>query len=166
MATHRYFARAVETLTAAWHPDRTRYRPPGVMLFGRSRWLAFVVLAVTSCVPSPRFTVAGDLGGTGFQTGVASFYGPGYHGRTTASGERFDQHALTAAHLTLPFRTRVLVTNLENHKSVTVTITDRGPYIDGRIIDLSVGAAERLDMIESGTATVRLDLLSSPSGLP
>ncbi|MBD3315706.1 MAG: septal ring lytic transglycosylase RlpA family protein [Chitinivibrionales bacterium] len=92
-------------------------------------------------------------------TGVASYYGPGFHGRQTANGERFDQYAATAAHRTLPFGTRVRVTNLNNGKSVVVRINDRGPFKRGRIIDLSVGAARQIDMIGPGTARVRLEVL-------
>ena len=90
------------------------------------------------------------------QKGQASWYGPGFHGRKTASGERFNQHALTAAHRKLPLGTRATVVNLANGKSVEVEINDRGPYARGRILDLSKAAAERLGMKHSGTAPVRL----------
>jgi rare lipoprotein A len=92
-------------------------------------------------------------------TGTASYYGPGFNGRRTASGERFDQNALTAAHRSLPFGTRVRVTNLANGKSVVVRINDRGPFKRSRIIDLSKGAAQKIDMIGTGTARVRLEVL-------
>lgn len=92
--------------------------------------------------------------------GVASWYGPGFDGKLTASGEVFDTGKLTAAHQTLPFDTLVRVTNLENGLVVIVRINDRGPFVGGRIIDLSRAAAERIDMIGSGTARVRLELLS------
>lgn len=98
-------------------------------------------------------------GGT-VQHGVASWYGPGFHGKKTASGKRFNQHALTAASRTLPLGTRVLVTNLDNGKSVEVTINDRGPYVDGRIIDLSRAAARRIRMIKPGTVPVRIEVIS------
>jgi peptidoglycan lytic transglycosylase len=90
------------------------------------------------------------------QQGAASWYGPGFHGRKTASGERFDQHELTAAHKKLPLGTKATVTNLKNGKTVEVEINDRGPYVGGRILDLSKAAAERLGMKKSGTALVRL----------
>jgi rare lipoprotein A len=96
------------------------------------------------------------------ETGVASWYGPGFHGRPTASGEPFDQNDLTAAHRTLPLGTRVGVTNLENGMTVRVRINDRGPYADNRIIDLSRAAAERIAMIGPGTARVRVEVLDSP----
>ncbi|MDP3977163.1 MAG: septal ring lytic transglycosylase RlpA family protein [Pseudomonas sp.] len=92
--------------------------------------------------------------------GKASYYGARHHGKQTASGERFDQHALTAAHRSLPFGSRVLVTNLHNDKSVVVRINDRGPYARGRIIDLSQQAAERLDMLRAGVVPVRVEQLA------
>jgi rare lipoprotein A len=100
------------------------------------------------------------------QVGLASFYGPGLHGNRTASGARFDQRKLTAAHRTLPLGTRVRVTNLENGASVVVVINDRGPYgrsrRKGAIIDVSRGAAARLDFIADGLARVRLEVIEGP----
>jgi len=98
-------------------------------------------------------------GGHYDETGKASWYGAKHHGKKTASGERFDQHALTAAHRTLPFGTRVRVTNLNNDRSVVVRINDRGPHARGRIIDVSRKAAERLGMLGSGVAPVRVQSL-------
>ena len=92
-------------------------------------------------------------------SGQASWYGAQHQGKKTASGERFNQHALTAAHRTLAFGTRVKVTNTRNNKSVTVRVNDRGPYIKGRIIDLSRAAANKIDMLNSGVAPVRLQVL-------
>jgi rare lipoprotein A len=88
------------------------------------------------------------------EAGQASWYGRKFHGRLTASGERYDMHAMTAAHPTLPFGTIVEVTNRKNGKQVRVRITDRGPFIKGRIIDLSKEAAIRLDMIRDGVVPV------------
>jgi rare lipoprotein A len=96
-------------------------------------------------------------------TGFASWYGPGFHGNQSASGERFNQHALTAAHRTLPFGTRVLVTNLDNGQSVIVRINDRGPFHGNRVIDVSKGAASVLGLISSGVARVRLDVVDPRS---
>jgi len=93
------------------------------------------------------------------ETGEASFYGARHHGKKTASGERFDQNQLTAAHRTLPFGTRVQVTNLDNNKTVVVRINDRGPFNRKRLIDISHAAAEQLDMLRSGTAPVRVQSL-------
>jgi rare lipoprotein A len=91
------------------------------------------------------------------EIGEASWYGPGFHGQRTASGEVFDQNALTAAHPELPLGSEVDVTNLENGRTITVAINDRGPYVDGRKLDLSRAAAKRLDMLESGIALVRIE---------
>ncbi|MBT9266737.1 septal ring lytic transglycosylase RlpA family protein [Pseudomonas sp. MG-9] len=93
------------------------------------------------------------------QTGVASYYGARHHGKRTASGEAFNQNSLTAAHRQLPFGTRVKVTNLKNEKSCIVRINDRGPHTRGRLIDVSREAAERLGMLSSGTARVRIQAL-------
>lgn len=93
--------------------------------------------------------------------GVASWYGNEFQSRKTASGARFNTHAMMAAHRTLPFGTKVLVTNLANHKSCIVKITDRGPYAAGRIIDLSLAAAEELDMTQTGVANVELHILGA-----
>jgi rare lipoprotein A len=91
--------------------------------------------------------------------GWASWYGPGFQGNPTASGERFNQYALTAAHRTLPFGTRMRVTNLYNGRSVVVRVNDRGPYSGGRVLDLSRGAAQVLGVVNSGTAPVKIDVL-------
>ena len=93
--------------------------------------------------------------------GKASYYGAYHHGKKTASGERFDQHALTAAHRTLRFGSRVRVTNLRNDKSVIVRINDRGPYSRGRIIDLSKHAARQIGMLNAGVATVQVQQLAN-----
>ncbi|MGD9369280.1 MAG: septal ring lytic transglycosylase RlpA family protein [Desulfobacteraceae bacterium] len=88
--------------------------------------------------------------------GLASFYGKRFQGRKTASGERYDMHGLTAAHKSLAFGTRVHVTHLSNGRSVTVRINDRGPFVKGRIIDLSYAAARRLGMLSQGVVKVRI----------
>ncbi len=138
--------------------------------------LAFAILPVsflvTSCarhhhvaratLPAPP--VAPQI--PGVETGLASWYGHPYHGRAAADGEIYDMEQLTAAHRTLPFGTWVRVTNLTNAKSVDVRIIDRGPFIDGRIIDISHAAARAIDLIGPGVAQVRLDVLSLPAGAP
>jgi rare lipoprotein A len=117
-----------------------------------------VALALAGCGlfsrPRPVEPEAGAM-----QTGIASWYGPGFHGRPTASGEIYDQYAMTAAHQTLPHGTRLRVTNLTNERAVIVRINDRGPFVDDRIIDLSYTAARQLDMIGPGTVPVRLEVL-------
>jgi rare lipoprotein A len=100
------------------------------------------------------------------ETGIASWYGVPYHGRPSASGEIFDMEMLTAAHRALPFQTWVEVTNLSNGKQVDVRITDRGPFVRGRIIDLSLAAARQLDIVRTGTARVRLTVIDAPVKAP
>ncbi len=93
--------------------------------------------------------------------GTASWYGIPFHGRKTANGETYDMNGRTCAHRTLPFGTVLLVTNLGNGKTVTVRVTDRGPFISGRIVDLSRGAAAALDMLDTGTAQVSLKVVGN-----
>lgn len=92
-------------------------------------------------------------------TGLASWYGPNFHGKLTANGETYNMDDLTAAHRSLPFNTVVKVTNLDNGRTVVVRVNDRGPYVGNRIIDLSRGAARRIDMEDAGVAHVRLELV-------
>lgn len=99
------------------------------------------------------------------ETGLASWYGPPYHNRRAANGEIFDMNQLTAAHLTLPLNSYVRVTNLKTDHSVVVRITDRGPFVPDRIIDLSLAAAKAVDVWRPGTAKVRLDVLYTPSSI-
>lgn len=126
------------------------------------RLAALIVLGATGCAifrPEPaRLPTVGQT-----EVGIASWYGPGFHGRPTASGERYDQWALTAAHRTLPMGTQVRVTSLENARAVGVRINDRGPFVDGRVIDLSRAAAERLRMIGPGLMRVRVEVLDLPT---
>ncbi len=96
------------------------------------------------------------------QVGIASWYGPGFHGKATASGTIYNQNEFTAAHQTLPLGARVMVTNTETGSATEVTINDRGPFAKGRIIDLSYAAAQALNMVGPGTALVRVDVLDSP----
>jgi len=95
------------------------------------------------------------------QEGTASWYGPGFHGNRTSSGEVYDQNELTAAHQTLPLGTRVEVTNLQNGRTVEVRINDRGPFAKGRTIDLSYAAARSIGMLGPGTAPVRIEVLGA-----
>jgi len=97
------------------------------------------------------------------QTGEASWYGPGFKGKKTASGEIFDPAKFTAAHRTFPLGSRARVTHLASGKSIEVDINDRGPYVDGRIIDLSQAAARALGITENGTAMVKVELISETS---
>ena len=134
---------AVLALTGCGHKRQARLKhpaPPAVPL------------------PAPK---PGDT-----ETGVASWYGHPYHGRPAADGEVYDMETLVAAHRTLPFNTWVRVVNLVNSKTVDVRIIDRGPFIDGRIIDLSHAAAREIEMIGPGVVQVRLEILSTPESAP
>lgn len=123
-------------------------------------WIAVLVLAAATVAGCGR-AVAPTPGHP--QSGIASWYGPGFHGQPTSSGTIYDQHALTAAHQKLPLGTRARVTNLENGKSVEVLINDRGPFAKGRVIDLSYAAAHELGMIGPGTARVQIDVVARPA---
>lgn len=96
-----------------------------------------------------------------FQKGIASWYGPGFHGKKTSSGEIYDMHSMTAAHNVLPLHSVVKVTNLANNKAIVVRINDRGPFIDDRVIDLSFSAAKELGMLTPGTVPVALAVLET-----
>lgn len=125
--------------------------------------VALLSIVITSCGTTERASkpVSYPDAGAGevIEEGVASWYGPNFHGKLTANGERYDMYGLTAAHRTLPFNTLLRVENLENDESVVVRINDRGPFAKNRIIDLSKKAAEQIDMIGNGTAPVKLILL-------
>ncbi len=105
-------------------------------------------------------------GPTYVERGIASWYGHPFHGRRTASGERYDMDRMTAAHKTLPFGSRVEVENLDNGRRVQVVINDRGPFVRGRIIDLSRKAAREIEMIGPGTARVEIRWVAGPEPLP
>lgn len=131
------------------YPFKARLTRLGTASF--SRIVLLGVLALSASIPD-------DAGASGPQVGKASWYGPGFHGRKTASGQIFNQNRLTAAHPRLPLGSRARVTNLQNGRAVEVTINDRGPHGRGRVIDLSRAAAKQLAM--SGTARVRIVALS------
>jgi rare lipoprotein A len=123
--------------------------------------LALGVLAGPGCSLVREPTPPPVVGGV--QEGIASWYGPGFHGNRTANGEIFDQNELTAAHRSLPHGTRAMVTNLDNGRTVEVRINDRGPFVGGRVIDLSYAAARTVGMIGPGTARVRIEVLGTAS---
>jgi rare lipoprotein A len=123
----------------------------------RAILLLFLVLCLSFCTriqQPPRGEIL---------TGLASWYGEDFHGKTTSNREIYNMYDMTAAHKSLPFGTHVVVTNLENNKSVTVRINDRGPFVKGRIIDLSYAAARVLDMIGPGVVPVRVEILPDRS---
>lgn len=131
-----------------------------------------VIAETRSVAPPPEKSSSGGDGtshtilkASGFsQEGWASWYGKKFHGRLTASQEVYNMHALTAAHKTLPFETRVMVTNLDNDRAVVVRINDRGPFVKDRIIDLSYQAGKELGMLKQGMTRVRLSALAAPPG--
>lgn len=121
------------------------------------------LLTLPSCASTRKDGVAGANEQTNWkpvQTGKASYYGGRWHRRLTANGERYDQNSMTAAHKTLPFGTRVKVTNLRNGKTCEVRINNRGPFIKGRVIDLSVAAAKQIGAISAGVVPVKLEVKS------
>lgn len=135
----------------------------------RHRFTATILAAVFAIAPVVLFVAAPPasakaargLVGT-MQVGNASWYGPRFHGRRTANGEVFDQHAMTAAHRRLPLGTVVAVTSLDTGRTVKVRINDRGPYVGGRIIDLSRAAAKRLGLIRQGVGRVKVKVVKMP----
>ena len=129
---------AAVALAGCGHKKRARVRPPA----------------------PPRTPVVVQLGDT--EEGIASWYGHPYHGRAAANGEIYDMEKMTAAHRTLPFNTWVRVYDLDNNRTTEVRIIDRGPFVDGRIIDLSHAAARELEMIGPGVARVRIEVIRTP----
>jgi rare lipoprotein A len=125
--------------------------------------VAVLVLGTASIPGAASRVEAHETTRAAEQTGMASWYGGKHHGRTTASGATFDQNALTAAHRSLPFGSRIEVTNLRNGQRVEVEVNDRGPFIPRRIVDLSRGAARRIGAIGHGVVPVRLRVLSTPA---
>ena len=131
--------------------------------------VALVVLVFgAGCASTRNATVnrSGSMGGSGdevgtasvgsAEVGVASYYAHKYHGRKTASGEKYNMHEMTAAHRRLPFGAKVRVTNLSNNSSVVVRVNDRGPFVKGRVIDVSLAAAKKLDLVRTGVAKVEV----------
>jgi rare lipoprotein A len=126
---------------------------------------AALAIAAAACVHAPRPPPPGapapgaERAPARGEVGIASFYGRRFHGKRTASGARYDMRALTCAHRSAPFGTRLRVTDLETGRSVVVTVTDRGPFARGRVVDLSLAAARQLGMVERGLAKVRVERL-------
>lgn len=151
------------------HPAKTRFSDSELNSYRKSgSYYNSLNTKRNSSLPKAKpYTVLGKTyvpyaSAAGFEEiGIASWYGPGFHGKKTSNGEIFNTYALTAAHKYLPFDTNILVTNLENGKTCVVRITDRGPFVDNRIIDLSQAAAKQIDMIKNGTAKVHLTYLDN-----
>ena len=152
---------AAVSLLGACAPAAVQAQAPGAVAAGT------MADAATSPAAKPelRAVVAAPRQTATSESGLASWYGPGFAGRLTANGEVFDPSELTAAHKGLEFNTLVRVHNLENGRSVVVRINDRGPFKPGRIIDLSRAGAEAIGMIGSGVARVQLELLTLPDGM-
>ena len=144
-------------------------------------YLCVFLFFLYSCSPSPRYNSgsvknkkenlnAGKKDKIKFDKektvykGVSSYYGLKFHGKLTANGEVYDMYGITAAHKEIPFNTVARVTNLDNGKSLILRINDRGPYIDGRILDCSYGAAKKLDFINNGTANVKIEIIEWGDG--
>ena len=136
------------------------------------------ILFFISCTVSPRYSGGGNytkaktkktksktVNKGGVFRGVSSWYGPNFHGKLTANGEVYDMYGVTAAHKTLTLGTVVRVTNLDNEKSLILRINDRGPYVDGRILDCSFGAAKKLGFHEQGTANVEIKIIEEGDGV-
>jgi len=122
-------------------------------------WLLYAIISISLVGLVVLYQVAGPY----YEKGIASWYGPGFHGNRTANGEVYDMDGISAAHKTLPFGTIVRVVEIETGRSIVVRINDRGPFIDGRIIDLSKGAAEKLGIVEKGITGVGLRILHLPT---
>ena len=135
-----------------------------------------IFVLIASCTPSPQYTIdrktKGKAPGESTDTpsvkmppagtkfrGMASFYADDFHGKKTSNGETYDMYGLTAAHKTFPFNTWLEIKNLANNRTVIVRINDRGPFIKGRVIDLSYGAAEEIGMIGAGVQEVEIEIL-------
>lgn len=137
---------------------------------GVAALLVALALSVGGCrkkaaaAPRPSPTPPPAAPGSYVEDGLASWYGHPYHGRATANGETYDMNQMTAAHRTLAFNSWVKVTNLENNRTTRVRINDRGPFIEGRIIDLSRVAADEIAMLGPGTAMVRIEVVEGPPG--
>ncbi len=133
-----------------------------------------LALVLTGCAKKKRAAAPPSAPRTGAslphvgdeESGMASWYGHPYHGRASSSGEIYDMEKLTAAHRTLPFGTVVEVRDLDNGRAVSVRINDRGPFVEGRIIDLSHAAAREIQMLGPGTANVRVRITSLPNAIP
>lgn len=128
------------------------------------RAAALMLVLAAACAHGPqRDDARGERTGArrreAGEVGIASFYGRRFHGRTTASGARYDMHALTCAHPSAPFGARLKVTELDGGRSVVVTVNDRGPFVRGRVVDLSLAAARALGIVERGLARVRVQRL-------
>ena len=150
----------IQTLAQSWlADDPVDHTPAGRPL--ASLIVAVAFAAVLLAVPATQTDVPSqaDAAPTWTQNGKVSWYGPGFHGRRTANGEIFDTNEMTMAHRSLAFGSKVRVTNLDHGRSTVVRVNDRGPYVGGRIADLSHAAASRLGFVEDGVVRARIELI-------
>ena len=135
--------------------------------------LLLTILIFSGCTSSPRYSSKSSTSNNKKsknvnhkkqQVGISSYYGEQFHGNLTANGEVYDMYGVTAAHKTLPLGTVAKITNLENGKSIILRINDRGPYVAGRILDCSYGAALKLDFVTKGTTKVKIDVIEFGDG--
>jgi len=150
----------MQALAQSWLADGpVDHAPAGRRL--ASLIVAVVFAAVLQAVPSAPTHVPSKADATPAwtQNGKVSWYGPGFHGRRTANGEIFDTNEMTMAHRSLAFGSKVRVTNLDNGRSIVVRVNDRGPYVGGRIADLSHAAASRLGFVEDGVVHAKIELI-------
>ncbi len=172
-----HFARAAAARSATKTPKAkivlmeimSARRDPHLPRLGRcgaAALLAAALILAASCARKKPVRVPAAPAIGSVEYGIASWYGPPYHGRRSANGEIYDMEKLTAAHRTLPFDTWVKVENLSNERSVEVRITDRGPFVEGRIVDLSRAAAREIQMLGPGVVEVRLTVIAPPKGAP
>ena len=150
----------IQTIAQSWLADGpVNHTPVGRRL--ASLIVAVAFAAVLLAVPATQTHVPpqADAAPAWAQNGKVSWYGPGFHGRRTANGEIFDTNEMTMAHRSLAFGSKVRVTNLDNGRSIVVRVNDRGPYVGGRIADLSHAAASRLGFVEDGVVHARIELI-------
>ena len=157
-----FLVAAVLFLTACGHKQRPRVAsmppPPPVSTSPRGT-------STTAEAPAPPIVVPKNAKPIYVETGLASWYGPPYHNRKGANGEVYDMNAATAAHRTIPLNSIARITNVANGRSVLVRITDRGPFIEGRILDLSLAAAKQIDVWRPGVARVKVEVLEAPASI-
>ena len=149
-----------QTLAQGWLADGpVDHTPAGRPLASLIVAVAFAATLLAVPAPETHVPLQVDAAPAWEQNGKVSWYGPGFHGRRTANGEIFDTNEMTMAHRSLAFGSKVRVTNLDNGRSIVVRVNDRGPYVGGRIADLSHAAASRLGFVEDGVVRARIELI-------
>ena len=150
----------IQTIAQSWLADGpVDHTPAGRRLASLIVAVAFAAALLAVPAPETHVPTQVDEAPAWTQNGKVSWYGPGFHGRQTANGEIFDTNEMTMAHRSLAFGSKVRVTNLDNGRSIVVRVNDRGPYVGGRIADLSHAAASRLGFVEDGVVHARIELI-------